>query len=142
MCQVDLSDSYEHKHQPLTLGDPNKGLLKMGTDIAKCLFRTLAGMGHTFSNEFFISLKAGYLRNAQELIARYEYDSLINGLHYDRHAEGCSAEAFISCIMSAREQFLETPVETPYLPNWNRVISAVPNVFRLLVDAVEQDNKE
>lgn len=142
VCQVDLSDNYEHKHQPLTLEDPNKGLLKMGTDIAKCLFRTLASMGHTFSNEFFISLKSGYLRTAQDLIARYAYDSLINGLEYDRHAEGCAAEAFISCIMSARGQFLETPVETPYLPNWNRVISAVPNAFCLLMDAVEQDNRE
>ena len=31
VCQVDLSDNYEHKHQPLTLEDPDKGLLKMGT---------------------------------------------------------------------------------------------------------------
>ncbi|HEN20739.1 MAG TPA: glycosyl transferase, partial [Desulfobacteraceae bacterium] len=32
ICQVDLADNYEHKHQSLTLEDPNKGLLKMGTD--------------------------------------------------------------------------------------------------------------
>ena len=141
ICQVDISDNYEHKHQPLTLEDPNKGLLKMGTDIAKCIFRTMASMGYTLTNEFFVCLKASYLRIAQDLIAWYEYDSIINGLVYDRHKEGSTAEAFVRCIVSAGEQFLETPIEVPYIPNWNRVLSAVPQIFDLLIDAVEQDNR-
>jgi glucosyl-3-phosphoglycerate synthase len=142
VCQVDLSDNYEHKHQPLTLEDPNKGLLKMGTDIAKSIFRTMASMGYTLTNEFFVTLRASYLRMAQDLIARYEDDSQINGLQYDRHREGSTAEAFVSCIVSAGQQFLETPFEGPYIPNWNRVISAVPDIFEMLVDAVEKDNQE
>jgi len=142
VCQVDLSDNYEHKHQALTLEDPNKGLLKMGTDIAKCLFITMASKGYTLSQEFFISLKSCYLRIAQDLIARYEYDSTINGLKYDRHKEGSSAEAFVRCIDSAAKQFLETPMELPSVPNWNRVVSAVPNIFELLIEAVEEDNKD
>jgi glucosyl-3-phosphoglycerate synthase len=48
VCQVDLSDSYEHKHQPLTLEDPDQGLLKMGTDIAKCLFRVTSAVPAIF----------------------------------------------------------------------------------------------
>ena len=142
ICQVDLSDNYEHKHQPLTLVSPNKGLLKMGTDIAKTIFRTMASMGYTLTNEFFLTLRASYLRIAQDHIARYEYDSEINGLLYDRHNEGSTAEAFVQCIVSAGQQFLEAPFEAPQIPNWNRVISAVPNIFDLLFDAVEQDNKD
>ncbi len=142
ICQVDLSDNYEHKHQPLTLEDPNKGLLKMGTDIAKSLFRTMASMGHTLTNEFFLTLRSSYLRIAQDFIARYEYDSEINGLHYDRHKEGSAAEAFVRCIINAGQQFLETPLEVPYIPNWNRVVSAVPNIFELLIEVVEEDNKD
>jgi glucosyl-3-phosphoglycerate synthase len=142
ICQVDLSDNYEHKHQPLTLEDPNKGLLKMGTDIAKSVFRTLASMGYTFSNEVFVTLRASYLRIAQDLIARYECDSEINGLTYDRHKEGSEAEAFMMCIVSAGQQYLETPFEAPQISNWNRVISAVPNIFKLLIDAVERDTNE
>ena len=142
ICQVDLSDNYEHKHQPLTLEDPNKGLLKMGTDIAKSLFRTLASMGYTFTNEAFVTLRASYLRIAQDLIARYEFDSEINGLTYDRHKEGSEAEAFVRCIVSAGQQFLETPFEVPHIPNWNRVLSAVPNIKELLIDAVEKDNQD
>ncbi len=142
VCQVALTENYEHKHQPLTLEDPNKGLLKMGTDIAKCLFRTMAGRGYTLTNEFFISLKATYLRIAQDMTARYECDSLINGLHYDRHKEGGAAEAFISCITAAGEQFLEKPVEVAYVPNWNRAVSAVPDIFDLLLEAVDKDAKD
>lgn len=141
VCQVDLSDNYEHKHQPLTLEDPNKGLLKMGTDIAKCIFRTMASRGYTLTNEFFVSLKSSYLSTAQDLISWYEYDSVINGLRYDRHKEGSQAEAFVRCIMSAGEQFLVTPMEVPYIVNWNRVASAVPDIFELLMEAVEADNK-
>ena len=142
ICQVDLSDNYEHKHQPMSLEDPNKGLLKMGTDIAKSIFRTMASMGYTLSNEFFLTLRSSYLRIAQDFIARYEYDSEMNGLQYDRHKEGTAAEAFVTCIISAGQQFLETPVEVPYIPNWNRVVSAIPNIFELLINAVEEDNKD
>ena len=141
VCQVDLSDNYEHKHQPLTFEDPNKGLLKMGTDIAKCIFRAMASRGYTLTNEFFVSLKSCYLRIAQDFIARYGYDSEINGLKYDRHKEGSEAEAFVLCIESAGKQFLETPMEVPYISNWSRVASAVPNIFDLLIKAVEEDNK-
>jgi glucosyl-3-phosphoglycerate synthase len=142
ICQVDLSDNYEHKHQPLTLGDPNKGLLKMGTDIAKSIFRTMASMGYTLTNEFFVTLRASYLRIAQDLIARYECDSDINGLDYDRHREDSSAEAFVQCIVSAGQQFLQTPFEIPHIPNWNRVLSAVPNIKDLLIDSVGKDNRD
>jgi len=142
ICQTDLADNYEHKHQSLMLEDPDKGLLKMGTDIAKSLFRTMASMGHTLTNEFFVSLRASYLRTAQDLIALYACDSQINGLNYDRHEEGSAAEAFVQCIVNAGNQFLEAPMEAPYLPNWNRVASAVPNIFERLISTVEEDNRD
>lgn len=141
ICQVDLSDNYEHKHQSLSLEDPNKGLMKMGTDIAKCIFRTMASMGYTLTNEFFISLKSSYLRIAQDLIAVYDYNSMINGLEYDRHSEGSAAEAFVKCIVSAGQQFLETPTEFPYMPNWKRVVKAVPNIYDMLIETVKENNE-
>jgi glucosyl-3-phosphoglycerate synthase len=45
ICQVDLTDNYEHKHQELSPEDPSQGLLKMSIDIAKNLFRNLASEG-------------------------------------------------------------------------------------------------
>ncbi len=141
ICQVDIADNYEHKHQALTLEDPNKGLLKMGTEITKSLFRTLASMGYTLTNEVFLTLRASYLRTAQDLIDNYDFDCELNGLYYDRHSEGSAAETFVKCIVSAGDQFLEKPVEVPYIPNWNRVISAVPEIFDQLIQAVEEDNR-
>ena len=101
----------------------------------------MASRGYTLTNEFFISLKSCYLRIAQDFIARYGYDSAINGLKYDRHREGSSAEAFVRCIESAGEQFLKTPMEVPFISNWNRVVSAIPNILELLIKVVEEDNK-
>jgi hypothetical protein len=95
--------------------------------------------GYTLTNEFFILKCAS--ADCPDFMVRYEYDSVLNGLKYDRHLEGSQAEAFVRCIEQAGTQFLETPMEVPYIPNWNRVASAVPNVFELLADAVEEDNK-
>ncbi len=60
LCQVDIADTYEHKHQPLSEHDDSGGLSKMSIDIAKALFRKLATRGVTFNNETFRSLKATF----------------------------------------------------------------------------------
>jgi glucosyl-3-phosphoglycerate synthase len=31
---------------------------------------------------------------------------------------------------------------TPLIPNWNRVTSAIPDIFDMLKMAVEEDNKQ
>ena len=49
ICQVDIAETYEHKHQPLDPGDPDMGVLKMTVDIAKSIFRNLALEGVEFS---------------------------------------------------------------------------------------------
>jgi glucosyl-3-phosphoglycerate synthase len=38
--------------------------------------------------------------------------------------------------------FLEKPMETPFIPSWNRVQSAVPDILERLYNAVEEDNLE
>ena len=61
MCQVDLVDSYEHRHQDLSAANPERGLLKMSVDIAKTMFRTLASDGVVLSDEALKTLRATYL---------------------------------------------------------------------------------
>ena len=65
VAQVDIAKIYEHKHQNIVLDDLNVGLLKMATDIAKSLFRTMAAQGIVFTPEFFMTLKSTYLRTAR-----------------------------------------------------------------------------
>lgn len=141
ICQVDIADNYDHKHQPLSPDDPNAGLSKMTIDIAKSIYRTLASMGVVFSEEFFRTIKAAYLRTAFDFVDKYYYDAQINGLSYDRHAEEESVEVFIRSIIIAGEQFLANPMEVPLIPNWSRVISAIPEFYDLLFKTVEEDNK-
>ena len=141
ICQVDLADEFDHKHSDLTQGDMQGGLGKMAVDIILMLFSTLASMGHVMSRDFFNSLSSTYLRTAQEYITKYYHDSLINGLYFDRHAEGVAVETFRECLIHACDQFLENPFEVQSIPTWNRVVAAVPDIFIQIQQAVEEDNK-
>ena len=140
ICQVDLCETYEHKHQPLSDEDPTTGLTKMSIDIAKSIYKNLASMGVVFSGECFRTLRATYQRAGHEFIEKYNHDSAINGLVFDRHQEMNAVDAFTKSIGIAGEQFLNDPSGIPFIPNWNRIISAIPDFFNKLIDAVEADN--
>ncbi len=140
LCQVDIADNYDHKHQNLSPNNPDTGLSKMCTDIAKALFRKLATQGVIFTNETFRTIKATYYRIALDFIETYYNDAVMNGLSVDRHEEEVAVELFAENILAAGKSFLENPMETPFIPSWNRVISAVPDILDRLYDAVEEDN--
>jgi glucosyl-3-phosphoglycerate synthase len=140
ICQVDIADNYEHKHQQVSPDDQTGGLLKMCADISKSLFRTLSSEGVTFSDNIFNTFLVTYLRIAQDTIKMYEDDAAINGLFFDRHAEGLAVETFANGIRIASRQFLEDPLGSPLIPNWSRVTSAIPDILDMLQEAVEKDN--
>jgi glucosyl-3-phosphoglycerate synthase len=142
ICQVDIADTYDHKHQEVSSEDATKGLSKMSIDIAKAIFRKLATNGEIFSSEKFRTIKATYYRIALDFIETYANDATINGLTFDRHAEERTVELFARNIMEAGSYFLENPMDTPFIPSWNRVISAIPDIGQQLVDAVEADHKQ
>ena len=142
ICQVDIADVYDHKHQDLSLDNAEAGLSKMSIDITKAFFRKLATQGHTFSTETFRSIKATYFRIALDYVETYRHDALMNGLSLDIHNEEAAVEMFAKNIMNAGQTFLENPMETPFIPTWNRVISAEPTILSELKEAVEQDNLE
>jgi glucosyl-3-phosphoglycerate synthase len=141
VCQVDLTDNYEHKHQSLSADDPAKGLRRMASDIAKSLFSTLAAEGAVFTADHFRSLEVRYVRTAQDTIARYYADAMLNGLKFDRHAEEAAVATFARSLRHAAVQFLEDPLGLPLIPNWNRVVAAIPEFFELLQAAVDQDSR-
>ncbi|MGB1139655.1 MAG: glycosyl transferase [Halioglobus sp.] len=142
LCQADIADAYDHKHQDLSAGDDQGGLSKMSIDIAKALFRKLATRGVTFNIETFRSLKATYYRIALDFVETYHNDAVMNGLNLDIHNEEKAVELFAENIMKAGEAFLDRPMERPFIPSWNRVMSAVPDVLDELRDAVEADHAD
>lgn len=144
ICQVDVADSYDHKHQDLSLEDRTRGLSKMSCDITKSLYRKMATQGQVFSHEHVRTIKAAYYRIALDLVDSYHSDALINGLKYDRHTEGSAVEVFAENILSAGEEFLDPSksMDVPFMPSWKRVIAAVPDILHRLREAVEEDRYE
>jgi glucosyl-3-phosphoglycerate synthase len=142
LCQADIADVYDHKHQKLSPDYDSLGLSKMSVDISKALFRKLATRGVTFNTETFRSLKATYYRIALDFVETYHNDAVMNGLSLDIHSEEKAVELFAENIMKAGEAFLDRPMERPFIPSWSRVISAVPDVLERLCEAVEADHQE
>ena len=140
ICQVDIADRYDHKHQDLSPDDPNAGLHKMTIDIAIAIYRKLAISGAVFSPETFRSIKASYYRQALDLVDHYHNDAVMNGYALDRHGEESTVELFSQSVMEAGTHFLDNPMDTPFIPSWSRVESAVPDLVARLEDAVEADN--
>jgi len=140
VCQTDIAEHYDHKHQPLSEEDASRGLSRMSMDICKALFRKLATDGVTFSTERFRTIKATYYRIALDLVEMYYNDAKMNGLSVDRHTEEKSVELFAANIVEAGNVFLDNPMETPFIPNWSRVQSANPDILRQIREAVQEDN--
>jgi glucosyl-3-phosphoglycerate synthase len=140
VCQVDIADNYEHKHQQLSPEDATKGLHKMCIDICKSIFRTLASEGVVFSDGFFKTLIATYTRTAQDMLKRYEDDASINSLFFDRHEESLAVETFTRGLQKASEQIMKDPLGVPLIASWDRVTSAIPDILAQISKAVEEDN--
>lgn len=142
LCQADIADVYDHKHQDLSADDDAGGLSRMSIDISKALFRKLATRGVIFSPETFRSVKATYYRIALDFVETYYNDATMNGLKLDIHQEEQAVEMFAENIIKAGEAFLASPLERPFIPSWSRVVSAMPDVLEQLLEAVESDHAE
>jgi len=139
ICQVELVENYDHKHQDLSEHDATRGLHRMVVDIAASLIRNLASYGVEFDAGFLHALTAAYVRTAQDAIASYNDDALLNGLAFDRHEEELAVETFTRAMRAAGFDFVRDPLGNPPIPNWNRVTSALPEFLDELREAVEAD---
>ena len=139
VAQVELVANYDHKHQDLSHDDATRGLHRMVVDIAASLIRNLASYGVEFDAGFLNTLIVAYVRTAQDTIARYSDDAKLNGLLFDRHAEEVAVETFSGALAAAGLDFVRDPMGAPQIPNWSRVVSAMPTFLDDLKDAVEAD---
>lgn len=142
VCQVDLCHQYEHKHQPLSLEDRDRGLMKMAHDILTTILRTLSSMGTVLDHGHLITLRSAYVRSAQDAIRQYHADALMNGLSYNRDVEEQAVEGFAQQISAVAEKYLKEPDAADAIPNWTRVLAAVPNFPQQLREAVRADAQQ
>lgn len=142
VCQVEISDAYDHKHQELSPEEADAGLNRMSTDICKAIFRKLAADGTVFTPNVFRTLKATYYRCALDLLESYYNDAKMNGLVIDRQKEERAIELFAENIMRAGQVFLENPHEIPFIPTWNRIHSADPTFLTDMNAAAKADEAD
>jgi len=136
VCQTELCDTYDHKHQALSPDDPGKGLVRMCVEIGQSLFGSLSAEGLVLSDALLRTLQVRYRRVAEDTLRRYEADAAINGLDYDRHLEERMLEAFGRGLALACRRQDEDPLGVPIMPSWDRVHAALPDFLDMLREAV------
>lgn len=141
ICQVEIMDTYDHKHQIVEKDKPNEGLIRMATDIANALFRVLSQDGLVMSEAFFRTMLTAYIQESRMAIEKYSALALINGLTYDRHSEIEAVDAFVGSLKTAIQEFVDDPVGIPLMAAWVRVAAAIPDFSERLNEAVELDNR-
>jgi glucosyl-3-phosphoglycerate synthase len=140
ICQVEIAESYEHKHQSLQRDKPDAGLIRMATDIAEALLRILSQDGMVLSTAFFRTVFTSYIEESRLAIEKYNALSQLNGLSYDLHSEIEATEAFVCCIKEATRKFTSDPVGIPMMSAWVRINAAIPDFQERIKRAVELDN--
>jgi glucosyl-3-phosphoglycerate synthase len=136
LCQVELTDRYDHKHQDLSEDDPTKGLHRMARDVVKHLLRTLTAAGVNLSDGLLRSLLSAYQREAEDAVADSYAVATINGLVFDRHEEERNVQVFLAALRASIEEFLADPLGAPLVPNWARVWAGMPEATARLLAAV------
>jgi glucosyl-3-phosphoglycerate synthase len=137
ICQAELAERYEHKHQELSAEDPTKGLHRMAKDVCKHLLRTLAAAGVNLSDGLFRSLLAAYQREAEDAVSDSHAVAVVNGLAFDRHEEEQNVQTFTVALRASIEEFLADPLGAPLVPNWARVWAGMPDAGAQLLAAVQ-----
>jgi glucosyl-3-phosphoglycerate synthase len=136
ICQVELAERYDHKHQEVSAADATAGLHRMSKDVVKHLLRTLAAAGVNLPDGLLRSLLAAYQREAEDAVADSYAVAVLNGLAFDRHEEEQNVQVFIRALRASIEEFLADPLGAPLVPNWARVWAGVPDASRRLLTAV------
>ena len=144
ICQTEIMESYEHKHQELTSDNPAKelegGVAKMSIDIAQTIFRVMSQRGITFSRESMTTLRSSFFYESRRAIARYDAVAKFNALDYDRKKEIEAVETFDRALQEACAGFLNDPLGVPSLSAWVSLRSVLPEISEQFIEAVKNDN--
>jgi glucosyl-3-phosphoglycerate synthase len=128
---------YDHKHQEAG-EDPNAGLLKMVSDIARTFFTHLASGGSILTQDFLRILKHTYLANARGYVRIYESYAEMNSLQkFDRHQKLGLIEVFSGALDNAFGEYQNHPFGSSMIPDWRRIEVALDGILPELVIAFE-----
>ena len=145
ICQTEIMETYEHKHQELKSTEPSKeldgGVAKMSIDIAQTIFRIMSQRGVTFSKESLKTLRTSFFQESRKAIARYDAVAKFNSLEFDRKKEIEAVETFDKALKKACKEFSKDPLGVPSLSAWISVRSVLPEISEEFINTVNKDNK-
>ena len=141
VCQAELCDNYEHKHQSLSPRDPSRGLHKVAREVVLAFFRSMSGEGVKMDAGVLDTLLAAYERHATESLRLYSADALINSLAYPRRDEELAVATFVRAIQEAAQAFTDASHECASAPSWERVAEEMPDFLPALREAIAADNR-
>jgi glucosyl-3-phosphoglycerate synthase len=133
ICQAELCDNYEHKHQELHAGDTTKGLNRMALEVTSALLREVD------DPEPLEGLVDRYRERALEMVSSYRADALANGLTYDKEKELGAIDVFAAAVEIALSRMGEDQALGP-LPSWEETERIVPGLSGAVYEAVKRDN--
>ncbi|WP_225420061.1 hypothetical protein [Methanohalophilus profundi] len=114
----------------------------MTGDIFTTFLRIVTESSSTpISHSLLHSIQVKYKRRGQDLIRKYYTDALINDLNFSRHEEETYVDMFSKVIMKAGDEYLDT-ADDVLLPDWTRVLSAIPDLREQICYAAREDARE
>ena len=108
-------------------------------DITKFYLNYIRSNGMPIDDAFIDMIQRTYYNTALTFVKSYSDDAESNELIYDRHQEEQTVSYFRDFIGAAWEQARGQRGGTQ-IPSWNRVTYSAPDIYKALVEAVEEDN--
>lgn len=139
ICQAELCDNYDHKHQSLSPRDPARGLHKVAREVVLAFFRSMSGEGVKMDAGLLDTLSAAYERHASEALRGFSADAIINSLEYPRADEELAVETFVRAIQEAARAYIAAPHHRAAAPGWDRVAEEWPDFLPALREAIAAD---
>ena len=141
ICQAQLCENYEHKHQEMHAGDTTRGLNRMAVEVTSALLREVDDPEslERLPEGLAEVLVARYRERALEMVPGYRADALANGLAYDQDKELGAIDTFAAAVKVALSRLGEEQALGP-LPAWGEVEGIVPGLSKAVYEAVVRDN--
>ena len=142
ICQVDLGNNFDHKHQHLgtnpKTGEPDAtgGLMRMAEEVTRSLLSHLwTQPGFASESRRLETVADAYLGTAQQFLRRYGHEMVFNGLEDSVPEEKRAVAAFAKIVRECTNQFHAAPRMPLSLPPWSVVERELPGFGERLREA-------
>jgi glucosyl-3-phosphoglycerate synthase len=142
ICQVDIAESYDHKHQSLSEGDPDTGLNKMACDVALCLLRVATSGIVSKNPNQFTGLVGKFSQAAMGLLRFYSADARINTLEFDGELEARTITLFAASLERALSIHQAHPSKPAGAPSSQQTEAKLPGFGVALAQAAKDDARD